>query len=265
LRLVLAHPAKPLTPRYMRIAEYYLNRKPRIWCAICLLMIVASPSATALADNPGPGLAPYDEPAATLARDGWRQLRVKERAVAEFQASDDGALTVNTNNSAGFLYRPLTDAEASKSSLTWSWRVDKMPAPSDLSEVGADDRPLAVHIWFPVDTERASLWQVLRSGIGGLLDLPVPGKILTYVWGGTQDEGTRIVNPYLPTDGVIIVLRSGRNTSQAWQEERVDFAADFKAAFGRAAPRANYLVISADTDDRGDISAAAVKDIRFDG
>ena len=44
-------------------------------------------------------------PAGSLTKAGWRQLRVKERPVAEFSELNDGVVTVNTRQSAGFLDR----------------------------------------------------------------------------------------------------------------------------------------------------------------
>ncbi|MBG04601.1 MAG: hypothetical protein CMM59_11070 [Rhodospirillaceae bacterium] len=249
----------------MSIAEYYSITKQWVCVALSAAAVLFIPHTFAYAEPNAPALVPYDGPTGALTEAGWRQLRVKDRPVAEFRESNDGVVTVNTHQSAGFLYRAITESESGKSRLAWSWKVEKMPAPSDLSRVGEDDRPLAVHIWFPVNIEKATLWQAMKSGIGNLLDLPVPGKILTYVWGGTQAKGARIANPYLPEDGALIVLRSGQDVSAAWQDERVNFAADYKSAFGGDMPSASYLVISADTDDRAGISAAAVKDIRFDG
>lgn len=225
---------------------------------------VGSASGVGASDTDAPGLAKFSDLSPELAADGWQQLRVKTRPVAQFQKQGAQGITVRTENGAGFLYRALNDLEARSKLLHWSWRVESAPAPTDLAQLGKDDRPLAIHVWFPVRAETASLWQAVRSGIGNLIDMPVPGKVLTYVWGGTQITGTQLPNPYLPEDGAIIVLRGKYQETGHWQDETVNFAADYQAHFGHPAPPAGYLVISADTDDQAGRSAATVRDVSFE-
>ena len=88
---------------------------------------------------------------------------------------------------------------------------------------------------------------------------------MTYVWGGTEARGSRFVNPHLGDDGIMIVLRSGRAPTGRWLTEEVDLAADFRMAFGFAAPPPSHIALSADSDDRGGRSRAWVKDIEITG
>ena len=233
---------------------------------ISAFLIASQGSARGADDSTSePSLRKFPDISDALRAQGWQQLRVAGRPVARFEAAADRAISVATVDSAGFLYRSLDPSEARTGSLSWSWRVDEAPAPNSLRRSGQDDRPLAVHVWFPVELETASLWEALRSGLGKVVDLPVPGKILTYVWGGISPRGTKMMNPYLQKDGAIIVLRPGATEVGRWFEEQVDISADFKMAFGYAPPPASYLVISADTDDLSGRSRAAVKALAFDG
>ncbi|MEM7221937.1 MAG: DUF3047 domain-containing protein [Pseudomonadota bacterium] len=199
---------------------------------------------------------------AELSDAGWRLLELPGKPPARFSGSERTGLQVSADGGVGFLYRPLADGEAGKARMSWHWRVDSAPPPSDLSVKGADDRPLAIHLWFP---EENSFWGGLKSAAGALFDVPVPGKVLTYVWGGTQARGEKLVNPHLRDDGVLIVLRSGRQAPGGWVREQIDIAADFQMGFGYPPPAAAYIAISADSDDRPGRSLALVKDIRFDG
>jgi len=236
---------------------------------IGILVVVCGPRSYASTDisqaeTAGIELSHYDDVPAALAAGGWKQLRVKRRPVATFAPAADNAIAVSANQGAGFLYRPMSEFEATADALSWTWRVDVAPEPTSLSQRGQDDRPLAVHVWFPIEFATASLWTVLRTGIGKLLDLPVPGKILTYVWGGSEPRGSSLANPYLVEDGRIIVLRPGHSSTAGWVHESVDFRADFERAFGYPAPPASFLVISADMDDLQGFSKAAIRNIRFD-
>ncbi len=78
---------------------------------------------------------------ADLAAAGWRLLEVPGKAPARFSGDEGSSLQVSSNGGVGFLYRPLAASEAGKLRLSWRWRVESAPPPSDLSVKGADDRP----------------------------------------------------------------------------------------------------------------------------
>ena len=128
-----------------------------------------------------------------------------------------------------------------------------------MGDAGADDRPLAVHVAFVPETQ--SWWQGLRRGTAELFGIPLPGKVLTYVWGGDGERGVSLANPHYPDEGRLIVLRPGIASLAQWQEERIDLIADFAAAFGHPPPPLLYIAISSDTDDRGGESLGWIADI----
>jgi hypothetical protein len=96
-----------------------------------------------------------------------------------------------------------------------------------------------------------------------LYNQPLPGKMLTYVWGGTAERGVKLKNPYRETAGHIIVLRPGSSAPGKWFDETVDVTADFEAAFGYRPGMPAYIAISADTDDKGGNSMGTVTNIAF--
>lgn len=212
-----------------------------------------------------PELAKFENVSPALYALGWRQLRVKERPAAQFDLINGSTIAVTAKDAAGFLYKPLRSDGVQLRTMQWSWRIDTAPPPSDLSRPGKDDRALALHVWFPVSVERDSPWDLIKSGLGQLAGLPVPGKVLTYVWGGIHPNGEKIPNPYLEEDGVIVVRRTGSAKHSDWFMESINFAKDFEIAFGYPAPPPSFVVISADTDDLKGASRAFVKDISFNG
>ena len=56
------------------------------------------------------------------------------------------------------------------------------------------------------------------------LGYPVPGHVITYVWGGLGARGDMLANPHLD-DAVIILLRGDGAPQGVWQEELVDLLA----------------------------------------
>jgi len=126
-----------------------------------------------------------------------------------------------------------------------------------------DDRPLAVHVWFNDGKGTDGGWD-FRTRLGAwLFDRPLPGRMLTYVWGGKAARGTRRENPYREKVGSIVVLRSGDSPAGEWHTEAVDIEADFEAAFGYRPGKPDYVAISADTDDKGGASMGVVAGLSF--
>lgn len=193
-----------------------------------------------------------------LERSGWHLLTVPGKAASRFGADGDGTIAVASSSSVAFLYYAFADAPRPRY-VSWRWRVDRAPAPAPLSDPEADDRPLALHVAFVPENE--SWWHGLRRGAAELLGIPLPGKVLTYVWGGDVGRGTSLANPHYPGGGKLIVLRPGSDSLAQWQEERIDLVADFAAAFGHPPPPLLYIAISSDTDDRGGESLGWVGDI----
>ena len=156
-------------------------------------------AALCLAGPAGSAASPMK---ADLERAGWKIFALPETAATQFSGRADGTIDLAGEDSFAMLYRTLSDADRDRPFLTWRWRVDRTIPPTDLSRKGRDDRPLALHLWFPEDPKQIGLLKKLGHMIAWVLDVPVPGKVLTYVWGGVGRRGDRMINPHLEDDGV---------------------------------------------------------------
>lgn len=225
---------------------------------------VSVQSLAAMALMIGAAVAQVETLDARLADAGWRVLPFGDKPPTRFGVDADGAIEVAAAGGAAFLYRPVTASEAASGRLSWRWRVDRAPPPSDPAAAGRDDRPLAIHVFFAMEAERtgflAGIWREMRARLFGA---PFAGRLVTYMWGGTASAGTRLANPHLPDDGGIVVLRDGTAPLSDWQDESVDLAADYQAAFGAPAPSPAYIAVSADADDLGGDSLGWVSDLAF--
>jgi hypothetical protein len=209
--------------------------------------------------------------AAPEAAGGWRLWTPPGKEPARF-ASDADGIRVESDGGVSFLARPLTVAEQAAATLTWRWRVDAAPPPTDLARRGGDDRALALHVWFPAGRDRrstmaATMAATLAAAAARMLGEPPPlppdGYTLTYVWGGDRPAGTRLANPYM-ANAVLIVRRGSDARLGAWADEAVDLAHDFRVAFGVAPPAPPaWLAVSTDTDATGSRSAAHLDRLAF--
>lgn len=210
-------------------------------------------------------LAPLEAAACVLDGESWDMVTMPGRNATRFVCAGDG-VEIEASSAVAFLYRTSQPAEAAATRLAWRWRVDAAPPATDLSQRGADDRPVAVHLVFPADGEGVNLLRRLGAAMrGAIAGAPFAGRVLTYVWGGTGEPGALIASPYMAGDGYLIVLRNGTTPLGEWMDEAVDFRADFQRAFGGDAPAPIYVAVSADTDDRGGVSRAGVAALRFEG
>ncbi|MEP0068643.1 DUF3047 domain-containing protein [Pyruvatibacter sp.] len=192
-----------------------------------------------------------------IERDGWRLLGVPGVKESSIRWRDDDTMDVISDGSVGFYYREvMPDAQ----SLTWRWRVIDAGVQTDLRTPGKDDRPVALHLWFPKDEESDSLFGWTAS----LFGYPRVGRAITYVWGGAEPRGTAFVNPHLSdSQGVIVVLRTTAASNDGWVEETVNFGADYERYFGSPSPKPSHIAISGDSDDLGGLRSARISNLRF--
>jgi hypothetical protein len=208
--------------------------------AILLACLLAGPALASMLNDP----------------EAWTALRHPTRPDARF-AFAEGVARMRGNGALGVRYR---SAPPGMATLAWRWRVDAAPPRVRHDVRGADDRAVAVHLWFDDGEDAADqrYGPLLR-----MLGYPRVTHALTYVWGGPQPVGTVLVSPY-HARGRLIVLRNDAAPEGAWLEEIRDVAADVRRAFGperapRGAPR--WVALSTDGDDTAAVTEAAVADL----
>jgi hypothetical protein len=135
--------------------------------------------------------------------------------------------------------------------LSWRWKVDRSVAKADLSKKSGDDFAARVYVFFDVPRTQLSWLQRMKLKlVGRSLGHAIPTAALCYVWDDRNPVGTMAPSAF--TDlARIIVLQSGNAEAGAWHVQRRDLAADFRAAFGRPAPRLTGIALAADTDNTG--------------
>ncbi|MDD9877463.1 MAG: DUF3047 domain-containing protein [Magnetovibrio sp.] len=192
----------------------------------------------------------------------WKMLEVPGIEPTQFRVDAD-VIAIDSRMGASFLYRDLTPAERRATVLRWRWRVDMdMPA-ADLRRPGADDRELAVHVWFPETAAAGDLFERLRNTVVSVLGFPVTGRTLSYVWGGRGARGEGFPNPHNAPDGHMIILRPGGTPTGRWMDETIDIAADYRRVFGTEPPPAGYVAVSSDSDDLGGVCVGRIAGLRF--
>lgn len=189
----------------------------------------------------------------------WKRIDLTNKRPTQFRIARAN-LDVMADKSVAFLYRELNPVMTRRPRMEWQWRVTKNIPATDLAKARADDRPVAVHLWFD-DTVGNSLF----GSVASLLGRPRVGHLLTYVWGGKRPPGTILRNPYYPKKGAIIILRNSNARTNGWQAENRDIVADFRKSFGKAPDLTTlrYVSVSGDTDDTKTLSKSQIRALRI--
>jgi len=222
--------------------------------ALCVLAVLMAPQPSGALDLK---FSP------DLKKAGWRLHTPRGHQPASFVVETDGSLSVSADGAVSFLYATVPDVTEPLRILSWQWLINKDFPGTDLSMPGADDRALAVHVYF--SDENPSLMTKLGRGMASLFGAPVSGRALTYVWGGKRSVGTVIPNPFMDEgDGAIIIRRSGPpDVAGTWMNEEINVADDYQSAFGKEAPKITVVAVSADTDDTGAFSQARIRGLKL--
>lgn len=182
---------------------------------------------------------------------GWKQYAMsRHRPAARMAIVRDGSgdvFSVDADHAAGAIAHLLNIPATT--TLSWRWKVDHSVVAADLSRKSGDDFAARVYVFFDVPRASLSWLQRMKLSLASrALGHPMPTAALCYVWDNRHPVGTIAPNAYFGQVRTI-VLQSGDAHAGTWQSQRRDLAADFRAAFGRAAPRVSGIALASDTDN----------------
>lgn len=232
---------------------------------ILLLLILLAPAGWARAAPAVITLGFSGTPPGTAVPAGWKAYAMSGHLPAAHMAvvrdGDDEVFSIDADHAAGAIAHVLDLPAATI--LSWRWKVNHSVAKADLAKKSGDDFAARVYVFFDVPRSRLSWLQRLKLAVvSRRLGHEIPTAALCYVWDNRHRVGTIWPNAF--TDLVrTIVVQSGNAHAGTWQSQRRDLAADFRAAFGRAAPRVTGVALASDTDDTGGHVTAWFGELQF--
>jgi hypothetical protein len=208
------------------------------------------------ADKAGRVLVPIADPVpprlpATGAPLGWSMTafagaETMADAMVELARLDGRvALRLRSERNSFAVHRDLVLDVREYPTLTWSWKVTRLPTGGDVREPGRDDQAAQVYIVFP-------RWPAPRTR----------SDVIGYVWDSRAPVGTTLTHPRAPNVR-IIVLESGPARLDTWLREQRNVAEDYRALFGRKPPRAGKLALMIDSNDTRSGAEAWFGDLTF--
>ncbi len=198
---------------------------------------------------------------------GWSPLSASNiETPTRYTLVDDGGVTVlraDSRAGASGLSRQLSVNPAQFPWLRWRWKIENLVAGADLRSKQGDDFPARLYVMFDYPLEKLPFFERNKLRLArALFDPDLPSATLCYVWDGSTPVESIVPSVY--TDRVkLIVVESGATRLKRWVGVERNIAADFRAAFGEAAPPVRAIAVATDTDNTGASATAFFGDISF--
>lgn len=197
--------------------------------------------------------------------DDWRPLFFsKSKPPTRYSvesAGDDHYLRADSQASASALVWKKEFDVNHYHKAKWRWKISNVYKKGDNGAKSGDDYPIRVYILFKYDPAKASIadritYNLEKSIFG---EYP-PHSTLAYVWANREDVTPLFKSPF--SDRVrMIPLEKGDARAGHWQDEEVDFLADYRRAFGADPPSTASIAIMNDSDNTGEQSVSYVTHI----
>ena len=201
-------------------------------------------------------LAPGRAAANSVAFDAaWDHLTFRRLTPNRFTLHGT-AVDVVADSSSSILYRVLPEALRGATRATWVWEVENSVPPSDLSQIGNDDRNLGM--FFVSMPAQAAARVGPNTSIRRMM-LNSAAQVLMYTWGGGQPAGAVVPSPHAPDRLRNLITRpahAGRFS------ETVDLTRDFPRVFGQDLQQLVAVAISSNSENSGTRVVARVSDLQ---
>ena len=185
----------------------------------------------------------------------WDHLTFRRLTPNRFELRQS-RLTVIADGSSSILYRILSDEFRGATRASWSWEVESSVPPSDLSQIGNDDRNLG--LFFVSMSESAAARVGPNTSIRSLMTNR-SAQVLMYTWGGSQPLGTVVPSPHAPDRLRNLITRPAQTGRFS---ESVNLAQDFPRVFGGPLERLVAVAVSSNSENTPARVVAHISDLR---
>lgn len=185
----------------------------------------------------------------------WDHLTFRRLTPNRFELRQS-SLSVIADGSSSILYRILPDEMRAATRASWSWHVESSVPPSDLSQIGNDDRNLGM---FFVSMSAAAAARVGPDTSIRRLMTNRSAQVLMYTWGGNLPTGSVVPSPHAPERLRNLIARPAQTGRFS---ESVDLAQDFPRVFGASLDRLVAVAVSSNSENTPARVVAQVSDLR---
>jgi len=187
--------------------------------------------------------------------DAWEHLTFRSLSPNRFERRPS-QLSVVSDGSSSILYRILPEDMRVASRASWSWHVESSVPPSDLSQIGNDDRNLGM---FFVNMNAEAAERVGPNTSIRQLITNRSAQVLMYTWGGSRPVGSAVPSPHAPDRLRNLITRPAQTGRFS---ESVDLARDFPRVFGMPFERLVAVAVSSNSENTPARVVAHISDLR---
>lgn len=184
----------------------------------------------------------------------WEHLTFRRLTPNRFELGQS-RLSVIADGSSSILYRILPEALRLSTRASWNWHVESSVPPSDLSQIGNDDRNLGM--FFVNMSADAAARVGPNTSIRRLLTNR-SAQVLMYTWGGGRPVGSVVPSPHAPDRLRNLITRPARTGRFS---ETVDLTQDFPRVFGVPFERLVAVAVSSNSENTPARVVAHVSDL----
>ena len=243
-----------------------LNRLAR--CILLMLwgyLLIGCASSVSVDAATSPAAANNTLPPASWSRVGdehtgnWQHFSFPSKTPTTYRYTfEDGrdAVHAHSLSSSSMLRRDLSISAQKLGTVQFSWKVPELLKNCDVGIPEVDDSPARILLTFEGDRAKFSAKNALVSELAQLLlGEPLPYATLVYVWSNHHPLERVILSPR--TDRVrSIVVESGDQHLNKWQDYERNIRVDFEKAFGEAPGALLRIAIMTDSDNTQSKTAA---------
>lgn len=188
----------------------------------------------------------------------WEPLlfeKIKEHSTYEVK---DSLLVAKSEGSASGIKFKKTYDIYKYPKLSFKWKVNNVYKKGDATTKAGDDYPIRIYVMFEYNPEKASFFEQVKYDFAKSLygEYP-PHSTVNYIWSNKKQENRVITSAYTNRSKMII-LNSGSNKLNTWQEHTVNVLEDYKKAFIENPPRKVALAIMTDSDNTKESSLSYI-------
>ncbi|MGY6547736.1 MAG: DUF3047 domain-containing protein [Roseinatronobacter sp.] len=185
----------------------------------------------------------------------WDHLTFRRLTPNRFELRGT-SLQVIADGSSSILYRVLPQALRGSTRASWTWSVENSVPPSDLSQIGNDDRNLGL---FFVSMPQAAADRIGPESSIRRMMTNRAARVLMYTWGGGQPPGTMVPSPHAPDRLRNLIMRPAQPGQFS---ETVDLSRDFPRVFNQPLEQLVAVAVSSNSENSATRVLARVADLQ---
>ena len=190
--------------------------------------------------------------------DNWEPLTFdKIDKHSTYEVKDSILIASSKASASGIKFKKVYDINKYPV-LTFRWKINNIYEKGDAKTKKGDDYPIRIYVMFEYNPDDASFFDSVKYEFAKSVygEYP-PHSTVNYIWSNKVQKDKIITSAYTDKSKMVI-LNSGKNNLNVWQEHKVNVFEDYKKAFGENPPSKVTLAIMTDSDNTSESSLSYI-------